>query len=236
MPPKQPIPGPESEEFRDFLSKKLHEAADGLPPEPGGMKRIATRLRDKLFNTLDRLIDEYDQLNPNSRAAKELISIINKSADDYAKLEDSIQRYKEEELQEIAKLANDSKGMGVEAQQIIDQARAAAQQPEQAVHPEPDISTTLTAITAEAVELKDMRAELQEQRIPLTDVEAKRTIAGLGVIATRSSDAARQLGLHAIERRILSQAEVADLLGTSQATVSRWYRESTGDAEQEPQK
>ncbi len=117
-------------------------------------------------------------------------------------------------------------------QRVIREAQAAAQQAEHSAHPQPDTEAALTAITAEAAELQDMRGKLQEQDLPLTTAEVERTIAGLGDIATRSFMAARQLGLHAIEQRLMSQARLAELLGVSTMTVSRWYNETTDETEQ----
>ena len=65
--------------------------------------------------------------------------------------------------------------------------------------------------------------------MPLSAAEAEATIAGLHEISERTARVARELGLHAIELRLMSQLKLAKLLGVSHVTVGRWYHE---DAEQ----
>jgi hypothetical protein len=116
--------------------------------------------------------------------------------------------------------------MGVNAQQIIEQALAAGQQlTETSNHPAPDAGAELETVVADATHLHDVLSELRERDMPLSAAEAEFAIGGLQELATRGLITARQLGLHAVERGLLSQNKLAGLLGVSQMTVSRWYRE-----------
>ena len=118
--------------------------------------------------------------------------------------------------------------MEFDTQQIIDEAiEAGAIPPDNLAHPEPDTIADLEATAAEAAHLHKVLTELRERDVPLTAPEAKFAIAGLHEIAQHNAQTARQLTMHALERRLMTQAEAANLLDVNQRTISRWSREAT---------
>ena len=129
-------------------------------------------------------------------------------------------------LQQTPKSAKDITSMEFDTQEIIEQAQAeGTRQAETATHPEPDTRAELGAIATEATRLDEVLAELRNRDIPLTATEVETAISGLRTITQHSNQTAWHLGLHAVERGLISQARLAELLGASQATVSRRYRE-----------
>jgi hypothetical protein len=132
--------------------------------------------------------------------------------------------YPTRELQQPPKSAKDKSGIEVEAQRIIEQAQAEQKRwPDAAIHPEPDTRAELGAIAAEANHLHEVLTELRERNVPLTTTEAEAAIGGLQEITARSFATARQLGLHAVERGVISQIRLSRMLKVSQMTINRWY-------------
>jgi hypothetical protein len=137
----------------------------------------------------------------------------------------------ESALHESKKRGIHTERMEFDAQDIIEQALlAGAKAPDNPAHPEPDTRAQLEATTTEATRLHEILTELRERSVPLTATEAEFAIAGLHEIAERNTRTAWQLGLHAVERGLISQVKLAELLGSSSATVSRRYRGSSGES------
>lgn len=125
-----------------------------------------------------------------------------------------------------SKSAKDKSSMTVEAQQIIEQAQAEVRPPDTSErHPAPNTETTLGDIVTEAAFLIDVAHGLRERDVPLTVTELETTIGGLNRITQASDETRWQLGFHAVERGLISQAELARMLNTSTMTVSRRFRE-----------
>jgi hypothetical protein len=136
--------------------------------------------------------------------------------------------------QELLKYANDIKSMDFDAQSIIEQAVGAAQpHPETLSHPAPDTTGELEIAAAEATHLHGILSELRERNIPTSTAEAEIAISGLHELTKRSARTAWQLGLHAVERGLISQAKLAELLDASTATVSRRYHQGLTEEEQQ---
>jgi aspartate/methionine/tyrosine aminotransferase len=89
------------------------------------------------------------------------------------------------------------------------------------------------AIEAEAHHLGEVLAELREQDMPLTSTEAEVTVAALHSIAKQGATAAWRLGLHAVERGLMSQADLARLLDASTTTVNRRFRKGLDETEEQ---
>lgn len=124
--------------------------------------------------------------------------------------------------------------MEFDTQQIIEQARTEAPPaPRTPEHSEPETRSELATIAIEAANLGSALDKLREEDLPLTATEARLAIAGLRNIATHSETTAWRLGLHAIEQRLITQAELAELLEVSPKTVSRRYLESPNPDEPE---
>jgi hypothetical protein len=112
-----------------------------------------------------------------------------------------------------------------ERQSIIQQAETEAQIPSQPEHAVPDTGVELTGISRGADELAVTIGEMRDRGLPVTPTEVEVAITGLRAITIRSNKAAWQLGLYAVEKELLSQAALAELLGVSTATVSRRFHE-----------
>jgi len=122
--------------------------------------------------------------------------------------------------------------MTVETQHIIEQAEAETfRQAEAPTHPAPDTRDELGNIATEAARLDEVLAALHERDIPLTTTEVETAIGGLRSIIQHSNKTAWQLGMHAVEKGLISQAKLAELLGASTATVSRRYHEGLDETE-----
>lgn len=137
-------------------------------------------------------------------------------------------------LQSNDKSAINTGTMEFNAQQIIDQALAEGTiPPDNPAHLEPDTRATLEITASEAAHLNGVLNDLRERGVPLTATEAEFAVTGLHAIAERNEQTARELGLHAIERHLISQNQLAKILGVSQVTVSRWYRERTEEPKEQ---
>jgi hypothetical protein len=178
----------------------------------------------RLYNELDA--DTFELLIDTAKQHPQILKLIARGleAGEYSDLKLPPKHAKQSYSMEFT---TDTPIMRVNAQTVIEQATAAQQvQPETPIHSAPDTPPTLAAIAAEAVHLHGVLSELRERDIPLTTAEAELAITGLHDIATRSRNTARQLGLHAVERGLISQNKLAQLLGVNQVTVSRWYHEN----------
>lgn len=122
--------------------------------------------------------------------------------------------------------------MSPEVRNIIEQARAETQPPQTTEHPAPQTPVQLNAIIKEATYINEIVTDLHEENIPFSRTEALITISGLHSIAIRGSLSAWAVGLHAVERGLITQMELADMLDVSQKTVSRRYR-ATSDMPEE---
>jgi hypothetical protein len=131
-------------------------------------------------------------------------------------------------LQEIAKTV---RNMEVDSQQVIARATEETEPPEAVKHPAPDTITELGGIAAEALHVTDVVNTLRERGVPLTATEAEMAIKGLHAIMAQSQAAAWQLGLHAVERGLITQTQLAEYLEVNKATVSRHYRDDLGATE-----
>jgi hypothetical protein len=130
-------------------------------------------------------------------------------------------------LLDLTKRGISKDSMEFTAQDIIDRATVAnlstgvaSRQP----HPEPDTRGALKDIVDEATHLDDVLTELRERGIPLSTPEAEVAVRALHEIATRSAVTAWRLGLHAVDRDLMSQRKLAGLLDASNQTVNRRYR------------
>jgi WhiB family transcriptional regulator, redox-sensing transcriptional regulator len=114
-------------------------------------------------------------------------------------------------------------------EQVIERAVAEVQPPAlpEQQHPAPDTESTLGAIGAEVALLTEVINGLRERDVALTVTEVETVINGLRAIARKGDKAAWQLGLHAVQKGLISQVKLAELLGSSSATVSRRYREAS---------
>jgi hypothetical protein len=139
-------------------------------------------------------------------------------------------RYSQLRLQEPQESVKDKKVV-FETQRIIEQAQAEPPPPQAIEHPAPETVDELRTVADKAFRVELVIAELRGRGLPLTKTEAEVAITGLHDIAKRSSRTAWQLGLHAVERGLMSQVELGKLLDTSHATVSRRYRENPDEAE-----
>lgn len=117
--------------------------------------------------------------------------------------------------------------------EVVRQARAEAEQAplQHAVHEEPDTLAALSEISEKIGQLAAVISDLDNERIPLTRTEVELTIKGLREAITRGNSVAWQLGLHAVEKGLISQVRLAELLDSSSATVSRRYRKGSEQAE-----
>jgi len=135
-----------------------------------------------------------------------------------------------EELNESTKSVTTKRSMEVATLQIIQQAEAESiRQAETPTRPAPDTKAELGAIATDATHLDEVLTALRERDIPLTITEVEAAITGLHRIASRSDDTAWRLGLHAVEKGLISQTQLAVLMEVGQSTVSRRYRESGTD-------
>lgn len=118
-----------------------------------------------------------------------------------------------------------------EPQSIVDRARAEAltQAPGEPSHALPNTTADLTIVMQAAGQLLSTLTEIHEDGIPLTATEVELSISGLREIIKFSNSAAWKLGLHAVEKGLLSQAALAGMLGVSTATVSRRFHEGLPD-------
>jgi len=130
-----------------------------------------------------------------------------------------------------------SKGsMEFTAQEIIDKALTVTTPTGTAVrapHPEPDTRDELRVIVDQAAHLDSVLAELRERGMPLTTPEVEVAINALHEIATRSAVTAWRLGLHAVDRNLVSQRRLGELLEASNQTVNRRYRQGITEDEEE---
>jgi hypothetical protein len=154
-----------------------------------------------------------------------------------SRIEDNFRRQHRSRLDDLIsnkEYAKDSSTMEVNPQPTTFQEPGADERLLEApAHPEPDTAGELKLVASKAAHLQDVIADIQERGRPLTAAEAEIAIAGLHEIAVRSSRTARQLGLHAVQRGLISQTKLGELLGISKMTVSRWYRHGLDDSEEQ---
>lgn len=113
---------------------------------------------------------------------------------------------------------------------IVEKAQAeGALQVETPAHPAPNTKAELGAIATEAARLDEVLTALRERDIPLTVTEVEAAITGLHRISSRSDETAWRLGMHAVEKGLISQTQLAELMQVGQSTVSRRYREGLPD-------
>jgi DNA-binding transcriptional regulator YdaS (Cro superfamily) len=129
-------------------------------------------------------------------------------------------------LQPSAESAKD-KGITLETQDIIRRAVAEVEQTSTPEHHTLDTVAELGAIATEATQLAETISSLRELGQTRAATEAEVAISGLQNIATHSNATAWEIGLHAIRNDHISQGQLAGMLGVSQSTVSRRYREAT---------
>jgi hypothetical protein len=233
----------------DFLNvvTEPHKSTGEVHPYRDGVHPYAAYIPDRM----DGLVEEHEAIN----ATPKLVDLLAKSLSDEAagKLALALSQGDQQTTYTLLSLAlkalilspnNESilhnspnyvknkDSMELNTQEIIAQAQAQAentQQQERPAHPEPGIRAILGDVVVEATRLSEILSALED--IPLTTVEAETTIEGLRKIATMGNSAAWQLGLHAVERGLISQAELAKLVGASSATVSRRFHEGTTEEE-----
>jgi hypothetical protein len=224
-----------SEASDEAIDKKLadHAAKLGLELDDGYLirrrkaialligRRIFEELTDQQKTELESLLQRHDYLSALQLLEENVATIAKIVEEELALACEQLDKLAFQKLQEDAK---SNKRMEFNAEQIIEKALAAGIRPDEPMHPEPDTRAELRVTALEAANLESVLAELRERKMPLSTAEAEATIAGLNEISERTARVARELGLHSIERQLLSQNKLADMLGVSQMSVSRWYR------------
>lgn len=116
---------------------------------------------------------------------------------------------------------------------VIAQAQAEVQQqPQGERHPLPDTYMEVGKINHVTSVIASTLLELHETVPgPLTVTELNLVIGSMQALAQVGNKLAWQVGMHAVEQGLISQIKLAELLNTSQATVSRRYREIPEETE-----
>jgi hypothetical protein len=243
MPPKRrqaqthdapPEPGAESTQ-RVMLMDLYHHLSRTDVPNASKVAAIKNYTQDpEAQSQLYEMLIDWLSNNSPAEDFDEPLEIAKQPSGDYDKILDEADEAAESTLREHQKYGIRKERMEFDAQHIIEQALVAgAKAPDNPAHPEPDTRVQLEATAAQAVRLHEVLTELRERGIPLTATEAELAIAGLHEIAERNTRTAWQLGLHAVERGLISQVKLAELLGSSSASVSRRYRSDTGESKEQ---
>jgi hypothetical protein len=195
--------------------------------------RLEERVGEELIKilapeTLEKLSESHSQQEGN-RIIKEAIG----SDQVDAIILYAIDQVRKESLQQKA-IHGNTQNVQTDAakQEIIDKAQAeSTHQAEVSAHLEPNARVVLASIALNANHLDEIIAALREREIPMTVTEVETVIGGLRAITQESSRTAWRLGMHAVERGLITQTQLAVMLGVNKGTVSRRYREAPGTTE-----
>ncbi len=89
-------------------------------------------------------------------------------------------------------------------------------------YPEPDTEAEMTAIQQRSSQLRHVMQAVGDLGLEGVDVQVQ--IAGLHEIGSRCEQLARDIGMHAVSERRMTQVQLSRLIGVHELTVHRWVK------------